>query len=120
MHTGCQARIVLQHQLFHKVRRHSQTPGVTSSVTYWRSDDNLRHRRRPPSARTKRSGEAKAASPWFHETDSDGRYGSETVVPSPSALMVNTPVAVFDAYVYADQPDGGFGTEAMNGPATWF
>src|SRR5438445_13606131 len=34
--------------------------------------------------------------------------------------MVNTPVAVFDAYVYADQPDGGFGTEAMNGPATWF
>src|SRR5947209_16926071 len=120
MHTGCQARIVLQHQLFHKVRRHSQTPGVTSSVTYWRSDDNLRHRRRPPSARTKRSGEAKAASPWFHETDSDGRYGSETVVPSPSALMVHTSVAVFDAYVYAAQPDGGFGTEAMNGPATWF
>src|SRR2546425_11826506 len=34
--------------------------------------------------------------------------------------MVNTPVAVFDAYVYAAQPDGGFGTEAMNGPATWF
>src|SRR5439155_25439287 len=50
---------------------------------------------------------------------SDGRYGSETVAPSPLALIVNTPVAVSDAYTYAAQPDGGFGTEARNGPATW-
>src|SRR2546425_12492121 len=111
MHTGCQARIVLQQQLFHKVRGHSRTPGATQSATYWRSNDNLRHRRRPPSARTKRSGEAKAASPWFHESDSYGRCGREALVPSPTPLTVNPPVAVFDAYVYADQPDGGGGTE---------
>jgi hypothetical protein len=45
-------------------------------------------------ARIKKSGEAKAPPPGS-TTESDGRYGSETVVPSPSELMVNTPVAVF-------------------------
>src|SRR5207249_10684973 len=74
-------------------------------------------RRRPGH---KDRGRRRLPPPWFHETDSDVRYGSETVVTSTSALMVNTSVAVFDAYVYADQPDGGGGTEAMNGPATWF
>ena|SRR2546423_5449354 len=79
----------------------------------------IRVTREGPLAFHKRPGEAKAASPLDPRNGSDSRYGSETVVPSPEALMVNTPVAVSDAYTYADQPDGGGGTEAMNGPATW-
>jgi hypothetical protein len=42
-----------------------------------------------------------------------------TVVLSPLLVIVNTPVALFGVYEYAAQPDGGAGTDAMNGPATW-
>ena len=47
-------------------------------------------------------------------------YGSVTVVPSPLAEIENTPVDVSAVSAYADQPEGGVGTFAMNGPATWF
>ena len=68
----------------------------------------------------KTTGGGEGRLPQDVEDGSDGRYGSETVVPSPLLVMVNTPVAVSAAYVYAAQPDGGGGTEAINGPATWF
>src|SRR5438093_12168959 len=67
----------------------------------------------------KKTGGGEGRLPLDPRIRSDERYGSETVVPSPSALMVNTPVAVFAAYTYVVQPDGGLGTDAMNGPATW-
>ena len=64
----------------------------------------------------RKSGEAKGLPRWFLQVGY-WRYGKLTVVASPLLLMVNTPVAVLAVYVYADQPDGGFGTDAMNGPA---
>ena len=43
-------------------------------------------------------------------------------MPSPMAMIEKVPT-VLDAYVYApqagDPPGGGFGIEAMNGPALW-
>src|SRR5262249_3696966 len=47
-------------------------------------------------------------------------YGRETVAPSPVAEMLKVPAVLLGAYEYACQPDGGFGIEAMNGPAVWF
>jgi hypothetical protein len=41
-------------------------------------------------------------------------------VLSPLLEIVNTPVAVSELRLYAAQPDGGAGTLAMKGPATWF
>ena len=44
------------------------------------------------------------------------------VVPSPVAVIEKVP-AVLEVYVYVpqagDPPGGGFGTEAMKGPALW-
>ena len=53
-------------------------------------------------------------------TPAASRYGRVTVVPSPLLEIENTPVAVLAVSVYAAQPEGGAGTLAMNGPATWF
>src|SRR5688572_899396 len=44
-------------------------------------------------------------------------YGIRTVVESPVAEIVNTPTAASAVYVYALQPEGPAGIEAMNGPA---
>ena len=45
-----------------------------------------------------------------------------TVAPSPVVVIEKVP-AVLEVYVYAlqagDPPGGGFGIEAMNGPALW-
>ena len=43
------------------------------------------------------------------------RYGRLTVVPSPLAETVNTPVLVLEARAYAVQPEGDAGTLAMKG-----
>src|SRR5437868_5407434 len=75
---------------------------------------------RRPASRTPRDGSTTDSSgrqARTREAAHSPRYGSETVVPSPLLLTVNTPVAVSDAYVYAAQPDGGGGIEARNGPA---
>ena len=45
------------------------------------------------------------------------RYGSETVVPSPVAEMLNVPAEVLPWNAYADQFDGAGTVPAMNGPA---
>jgi hypothetical protein len=68
----------------------------------------------------KNLGEAMVASPKGQRRTSRTRYGRLTVVASPLAEIVNTPDVVFDVSAYALQPDGGAGTVAMNGPATWF
>ncbi len=48
------------------------------------------------------------------------RYGSETVVLSPIAEITKVPDAVSLANAYGvDQPAGGAGIFAMNGPADW-
>jgi hypothetical protein len=41
-----------------------------------------------------------------------------TVVESPDVEIVNVPLAELAVYAYAAQPDGGVGTDAMNGPAS--
>ena len=61
----------------------------------------------------------KATSPWTAKRIGRAlrkRHGGAVA----AAADVNVPTAVFDVYVYVAQPDGGAGTEAMNGPATWF
>src|SRR2546426_5805163 len=70
-------------------------PGLlgTPSVTYWPGDDNFCQLTLRCRDHHKRSGEAKAASP-DGSFGSDPCYGTETVVPSPMALIVNVPDAV--------------------------
>src|SRR3989442_8333421 len=47
---------------------------------------------------------------------SETRYGSETVVPSPVAEIVNVPAEVLPAYAYGGvQPAGVDGVYTMNG-----
>jgi len=44
------------------------------------------------------------------------RYGSEAVVPSPDAEILNVPAAVFGLYAYGVvHPVGGVGIVAING-----
>ena len=59
-----------------------------------------------------------ASLPVRHDAERFPAYGSETVVLSPVAEMLNVPVAVEAVYAYGElQPAGGGGTFAMNGPA---
>jgi hypothetical protein len=50
--------------------------------------------------------------------NSPSDQGRLTVVLSPLDDTEKVPAAV-ELYAYADQPAGGAGVEAMNGPAVW-